>query len=401
MSTQHGLPPPNHPVSGKQAPDRRWYDWARRVDKVLSVAGVDVSSVLESIKAISLKLGSPDGSIDKIPTLDQKQQKIVGSDGVAVMQNEAANFVQVSLDALPDAGGGILQKFVRDDKGRVAGTSAATTSDLPEGGNLYYTNARADSRVAIGISDHVAAPDPHTQYILSNELSGYISGLRMRWVSGTSIAISSGAAHIQSTGGVLVIPSEITVSGLSLSASSWYHVYLYNSAGGPAIEIVSTQPASPYFGTARAKSGDTTRRYIGSVLTNSSGAIWCFKHDGDDILYSWGGTGTPPQRILSGGIATTATSVSLSVAIPITANAAIVRCINLDTAIGARISHSGVPGSIGASGPGTTNYTYAVAPNSIPVCKTALDESQSLLYWFFSSPTGSLSIDVFGYSYSR
>ena len=37
---------------------------------------------------------------------------------------------------------------MRDSFGRVAGTSDPTTTDLPEGSNLYYTNARVDARIA-------------------------------------------------------------------------------------------------------------------------------------------------------------------------------------------------------------------------------------------------------------
>lgn len=52
--------------------------------------------------------------------------------------------VTVALAELADAGGGALLKFARDEYGRVAGTSAATTDDLTEGvTNLYFTDARA------------------------------------------------------------------------------------------------------------------------------------------------------------------------------------------------------------------------------------------------------------------
>ena len=50
-----------------------------------------------------------------------------------------------------------------------ADLSGASTTGLVEGSNLYYTQARADARVAAGIATHVAAADPHTQYILDSE----------------------------------------------------------------------------------------------------------------------------------------------------------------------------------------------------------------------------------------
>lgn len=56
----------------------------------------------------------------------------------------------LGLADVPDAGGGAIRKFDRDAKGRVSGTSAATTDDLPEGAtNLYFTDARADARITL------------------------------------------------------------------------------------------------------------------------------------------------------------------------------------------------------------------------------------------------------------
>ncbi|GEM_PF-1118310 len=56
----------------------------------------------------------------------------------------------VSLEDLPDSGvGAALVKITRDAQGRIPGTQAASTTDLAEGANLYYTDARADARIAL------------------------------------------------------------------------------------------------------------------------------------------------------------------------------------------------------------------------------------------------------------
>ncbi len=61
---------------------------------------------------------------------------------------EAGNPV-IGLEDLPDSGvGAALVKTTRDAKGRTSGTSSATTTDLAEGTNLYYTDARADARIS-------------------------------------------------------------------------------------------------------------------------------------------------------------------------------------------------------------------------------------------------------------
>ncbi|QBN68194.1 hypothetical protein EBA12_08700 [Xanthomonas oryzae pv. oryzae] len=129
------------------------------------------------------------------------------------------------LADLSDSGAGAaLRKFTRDAKGRVSGTQAATTSDLPEGTNLYFTPERgqdatgaaitagtfdgltltyddAGNRIngantdkgSTAVAAHVAQADPHPQY--------------------TTTAEASAAAPVQSingeTGAVSVTPANI------------------------------------------------------------------------------------------------------------------------------------------------------------------------------------------------
>lgn len=63
--------------------------------------------------------------------------KTTGPDGV----------VTLGLADLADSGTGSLLAITRDAKGRLSGTRAATTTDLAEGTNLYFTDARADARI--------------------------------------------------------------------------------------------------------------------------------------------------------------------------------------------------------------------------------------------------------------
>lgn len=59
----------------------------------------------------------------------------------------------IGLADLADSGGGEIRKFDRDEKGRVSGTSTATTDDLPEGAaNLYFTAQRVRDVVLTGLS---------------------------------------------------------------------------------------------------------------------------------------------------------------------------------------------------------------------------------------------------------
>lgn len=62
-------------------------------------------------------------------------------------------------DLVDTGAGAALRKFTRDAKGRLAGTAAATTSDLPEGTNLYFTNSKADARADARIAAQKGQPN--------------------------------------------------------------------------------------------------------------------------------------------------------------------------------------------------------------------------------------------------
>lgn len=65
----------------------------------------------------------------------------------------AGTSIEATLKDLADSGtGAALVKITRDAKGRIGGTSAATTTDLTEGTNLYFTAARVLSTLLTGLS---------------------------------------------------------------------------------------------------------------------------------------------------------------------------------------------------------------------------------------------------------
>jgi len=222
---------------------------------------------------------------------------------------------------------------------------------------------------------------------------GYIDGLQMQWVSGTSITVTSGNAYIPSLANVLACPNAMTLSGLSLTASTWYHVYLYSNTGTPAIECVTTAPVL-YNGAAYQKTGDASRRYIGSVLTDAGGLIYNFLHCEDYRVYYQVGIDT--FKVLVGN-ATTATSVSCSSVVPVTALRVFTSIINNDTTHVAWIGNSN-------SIPSSTNYMELVGSGSggtTLATETVLDASQAFQYLMSSGATAMLVIRVKGYFYKR
>jgi|GEM_PF-1136123 len=220
----------------------------------------------------------------------------------------------------------------------------------------------------------------------------FITGLRMDYVSATAVSVSSGAAYIPSSSSILNVPATITKSSLSLAANSWHHLYLYSNGGTPDIEVSSTAPATAaYFGTARTKNGDTSRRYVGSILTGAGGAIYRFSHDGDEISYIT--NVDVPFRVLAGGTSTTRTSISLAGVIPPTSTYMIGNTINNgDLQLFIDIPEIGNFGVV-------SRYTCLAGQRT---SINAAVPSRTLQYFYALPPTGAGAfVDVWGYKYDR
>ena len=226
----------------------------------------------------------------------------------------------------------------------------------------------------------------------------YISGLKMVWNSATSISVTSGSAFVPSLGRLVQPAATLTLSSLSLSTSTWYHVYLYENAGTPAIECVSTAPAAAYYGTARTKTSDTSRRYIGSVRTDASGNIFNFYQIGNRIQYRF--NYALAARILANGQATTQTTVDASSFVPTTSRALMAKFLNTDSAQVVKLYayHDAASPSF------IQIINVEVAPAGCTftfVLDFVLSPTQTLQYAFGSAPTGGLSCDVASYTYER
>lgn len=108
-------------------------------------------------------------------TFDAKGRKtgsraatITGTAGRVTVANgsAAAGLPTIDLATVTDAGGGALQKTAFDAYGRKTGTSAATTSDLTEGSNLYFTSARVLATTLTGLSTATATAVTATDSVL-------------------------------------------------------------------------------------------------------------------------------------------------------------------------------------------------------------------------------------------
>lgn len=215
---------------------------------------------------------------------------------------------------------------------------------------------------------------------------GYIDGLTMEWVSANSLRVTSGAAYIPSLDRVLELSASVTKAGLSLSSSSWYHVYLYLNGSTPDIEIVTTAPATAYSGTARAKTADTSRRYIGSFRVGASTTIIKFACSGGVQSYNVG-AGSSDVRIISGS-STTVTPFSIASVVPVTAS--VIR-VFLTNAMGG--------GSLFVGTPANTSFVAIFAGN-VSAFDVPFDPSDlRLVYSLTSAGTG--TVDAAGFYIER
>lgn len=231
----------------------------------------------------------------------------------------------------------------------------------------------------------------------SGETTTTIEGLKLTWNSATSIDVGVGSCYA-ANGDFIDVATAITKSSLSLSASTWYHVYVYLSSGVPAAEVVTTAPTA-WKANAFSKTGDTTRRYVGSILSDGSSNVRNFVHDLSlgAILYRKFRSDTSPHRVLNGGTATVATAVALSGIVPVTGVAASIRFTNLADKTVYTSEDSGAA---------TTQNTVALTAGNVATQSAFLfhlmDASQQIFYIYASAVgAGAGYIDVLGYTFKR
>lgn len=223
--------------------------------------------------------------------------------------------------------------------------------------------------------------------------NAHIEGLLLGWNSNNSIVVGSGMAWVSGFGRMRVA-SALTVSGISLGANAWGHVYLYSNAGVPSVEVVTTAPAV-YFGTAYRKTGDATRRYLGSVRTDASGNIFNFQHGPANFVRYLCNIFTSPHQVLVAGAAATETTVSAAAVVPVTSK--MLRAVIENTAttpyglFGNSEDSVALPPGLSASRPAS------VAEFDLP-----LNSSQAFTYAMSSAPaSGGLYVNVAGYTFQR
>ncbi|MET0649362.1 MAG: hypothetical protein ABW208_22355 [Pyrinomonadaceae bacterium] len=180
--------------------------------------------------------------------------------------------------------------------------------------NVKSTGANAGNPAGAVVVSGAAASvrhDGESAYPAAGVPVDFISGLKVEWLSATGVRVGQGAAYIPGRGLVTLAASK-DKTGLSLTASNWFHLYLYDNAGTVDVEVSTSGPVN-YFGSAWTKLSDTSRRYLGSIRTDASGNVFNFTHNPATglVLYR-AQIFAAPFQLLSAGAATTRTTVSAS-----------------------------------------------------------------------------------------
>lgn len=224
---------------------------------------------------------------------------------------------------------------------------------------------------------------------------GIENGFELIWNSATSLSVGTGIGYAEN-GNQIDITTMLTASSLSLSNSTWYHIYVYLSGGSPAMEVVTTAPVA-WKGNAKSKTGDTSRLYVGSVKTDTGGNIYEFKHDPitNRVVYRKLLNNIAPFRVASAVTAATETAASVAAVVPVTGSLVLARL----TGSADQIFYVGY-GTFGTSFQ-LVIFAGSVTQNQI-ISDIPMDGSQNIYYKHAAAVgSGSSNIDIYGYTFKR
>lgn len=99
------------------------------------------------------------------------------------------------------------------------------------------------------------------------EAATFFEGLEVVRLSANSLRVREGSAYVPGAGRVLDLALDVDLTGLALTANTWYYLYAHEEEGALVVDPLPSpqRPASPYRGAARVKGGGT-----GGVLDNTN-----------------------------------------------------------------------------------------------------------------------------------
>ena len=221
----------------------------------------------------------------------------------------------------------------------------------------------------------------------------------MIWNSAGSLTLSSFSAYVPSLSRCIYSDVAITKAGLVLPPSAFSHLYTFQNGSSVDFEVSSTAPSTPYNGTARTKTGDTSRRYVGSVLTDASANIWKFLQHGLRINYLEN-IGSTAFTLATGFNAITPTTIGCSSLIPSTSKLGHIHVSNNDSA---QIVVANSEANFTLSG---AAWLYLCGSTASPGVTRfgadfPLDSSQAFTAMYAGTPSSTAAFRCIGYTYER
>jgi|GEM_PF-3418591 len=265
----------------------------------------------DALRQASLEVG---GALDG---LEESVQSASESAAAALSSKNAAALSAAS--AVDSAAGALASKNSSAASEGNAASSAGAALSSKNAAGISEINAGQSAGAALASKNAAAVSETNAAASAATAAAlgvgrGYIDGLTLSWVSATSISVGAGSAYIPSVSKVVSYAGgTFTPSG---AANSFIHIYL--TAAGD-IEQAATVPLR-YYNQAHQKTGDNSRRYIGSLLVGAANNVYKFHHHPLDssMSYTFGNPSIAPFRILNG--VTGIGSVSASASCPPTAH---------------------------------------------------------------------------------
>lgn len=275
-----------------------------------------------------------------------------------------------------------------------SGVSAGTYGSVTVNAKGLVTGATTATPIANGGTNATTATAARTSLGVRNTSTRYIDGLEMAW-GASSVTVGAGSAYIPGSGTLVESAADIVVNLSGLTAATFYHMYLYNNAGAAAVELVTTAPLAAATG-GYTKTGDTSRRYLGSVLASGATSVNRFVQNGTTMHYDIAIAPSTPFELVNAS-ATTATTVNASAVIPLTGVSALASVSNPSTTAGTtmRIANPDL-GTVSSA-----NHRQFATINSSWSGEILLNSSQQLSYVFDATPSNPGVIRVHGYNFKR
>lgn len=216
--------------------------------------------------------------------------------------------------------------------------------------------------------------------LAATSLSGYIDGFTMSFVDIDSVSISSGNAFIPSSETILSSEFAIVLDGQPAAGAN--HFYLFDDGGVANIERSTTAPVL-YSGTAYTKTGDNTRRYLGSLI-GAGGDYLNFNH-----INNWVYFATNQVALTNGQAAFIPTAIDLSALAPITTILVAIAARNTDGAQSVGVNRD------------STNQHLFLLPGDYAATVMPVVAGPAISYFYSLAPTTGLDVTMSGFYFGR